>query len=86
MTLLLVIMGFALLGLGTYRQSQMVFAQRPSAQRRFALLCGGYAVLALSLLLAVSGPDAARQSVQWFGLLTIGALVMLIGFWLRGGR
>jgi hypothetical protein len=83
MILTLVIAGFALLGAGTYRQSELVFGHVPRLRMRLGLLYGGYAVLALSLILVIAGPDVPRQLVQWFGLLSVGALVMLIGFWLR---
>jgi hypothetical protein len=81
MILALVILGFALLGAGTYRQSILLFGRVAPLATRMRLLGAGYAVLTLSLALVILGPDMGRQLVQWFGLLTIGALLMLVAFW-----
>jgi hypothetical protein len=86
MILLLVIAGFGLLAAGTYRQSAAIFGDRPPLRTRATLLVGGYLALGISLVLVGAGPDPARQLVQWVGLLTVGALVMLVGCWLRAPR
>jgi hypothetical protein len=86
MILALVIIGFALLAAGTYRQSATVFGKVAARATRLRLLVAGYGALALSLALVMAGSDMGRQLVQWFGLLTVGALLMLIGFWARSAR
>lgn len=83
MILLLMCAGFALLAAGTYRQSSILFGRLPRRRIRVALLGGGHALLAVSLAVVLAGPDMGRQLVQWVGLLTVGALVVLIGVWLR---
>lgn len=86
MTLALVILGFALLSAGTYRQSEWLFGRVAPLSVRRRFLVAGYAALTASLALVIMAPDMARQLVQWVGLLTIGALLMLVGFWIRGRR
>lgn len=83
MTLLLVIAGFALLAAGTWRQSALIFGTVPRPAIRHALLGGGFALLAGSLVTALSGDDSGRTLVEWFGQLTLGAIILLMVMWLR---
>lgn len=86
MILALVILGFALIAAGTYRQSEWLLGRVASVKVRLRLLAAGYAALTASLALVVLGPDMARQLVQWFGWLTVGATLILVGFWIHGPR
>jgi hypothetical protein len=83
MTLLLVIAGFALLAAGTWRQSALIFGKVPRPVIRHALLGGGFVVLAGSLVPVLDGDDPSLALVEWFGQLTLGAVVLLVAMWLR---
>ncbi len=83
MTLCLVFVGFVLLAAGTWRQSAIVFGRVPRPRIRHALLGSGYALLALSLLPVLAGRDPSRALVEWFGLLTLAAIAVLLACWYR---
>lgn len=86
MILLLAILGFALLATGTWRQSALLFGRVPPAKVRTALLAAGYAFLAASLALVLTGPDMPRRLVAWFGWLSLAAAVPLLACWAWDGR
>jgi hypothetical protein len=86
MTLLLVIAGFALLAAGTWRQSALIFGEVPRPVIRHALLGCGFVVLAGSLVPVLGCNDPSRALVEWFGDLTLGAIVLLAAMWLRQQR
>jgi hypothetical protein len=83
MTLFLVIAGFALLAAGTWRQSALIFGKVPRPSIRHALLSGGFALLAGSLVAVLGCNDPSRALVEWFGQLTLGAITLLAAMWLR---
>lgn len=85
MSLLLALLGFAALAGGTHRQAAMLWGTATPTWRR-PLLAGGHALLAASLILACTGADRVRGLIQWFGDLTIAALLIVLLFWLAGRR
>jgi hypothetical protein len=84
MSFMLALIGFLALSAGTYRQSFLLLADANSPGRRRALLLLGYALLGLSLLPIATDPDWARRLVQWFGELSLAALLVVLFCWLVG--
>lgn len=76
--MILLLAGFAALAAGTYRSSRWLFGRLLPAGVRRAVLALGYALLAGSLWRALAGDDPARGLVEWFGLLTLAALIVVV--------
>lgn len=82
MIFLLVAAGFALLMAGTYRQSLELLGPASTAPRRRRLLILGYALLAVSLVPVCRDPDWVRRLIEWFGDLSVAALLTVgFGWW-----
>ena len=80
--MMLVLAGFAALAAGTYRSSLRMFGRLPPLRTRVAVLGLGYALLGASLLRVLTRPDAARGLVEWFGMLTVCALIVVGTLWM----
>jgi hypothetical protein len=79
----LILTGFIALMVGTYRTSRDLLGAASTPARRWRLLLIGYALLAMSLVPVLRDPDWARRLVEWFGDMTIAALLVVLGVWLR---
>ncbi|WP_267381655.1 MULTISPECIES: DUF3325 domain-containing protein [unclassified Sphingomonas] len=82
MTFALMLTGFAMLAAGTWRQSALVFGRVPPRVRRVALLAGGHAAIASSLVRVLASDDPSRAVVEWVGELTAAGLLVVFGCWL----
>jgi hypothetical protein len=82
--MMLVLAGFVALATGTYRASRWLFGRLLPSRTRLALLGLGYVLLGASLARAVTGRDPARALVEWFGLLTLCALIVVGLLWAIG--
>ncbi len=82
----LVLAGFLSLAAGTYRSGRLLFGRVLPVRARALLLTLGHALLAVSLWRVLAGDDPARRLVEWFGLLTLCALILVASLWLWGRR
>ena len=81
MIIFVVLLGFAALMAGTYRQSRDLLGSYSTSARRRRLLVVGYGLLALSLVPVCRDPDWARRLIEWFGDLSVAALLTISLGW-----
>jgi hypothetical protein len=85
-TVLLALLAIALVGVGTPRQAELLFGTRLRRTGRKALRAAGLVLLAISLVVALTGDDRARRFVEWLGVIEAEALVLALAFTLLSGR
>ncbi|MBK5417072.1 DUF3325 domain-containing protein [Pseudomonas sp. TH31] len=78
LALLLCYGGFTALCLSMDRHHADLLGRKPSAPRRRVMRFGGWLVLALSLWVAVSTTGWGLGLVEWFAVLMISALLLVL--------
>lgn len=78
LALLLCYGGFTALCLSMERHHVELLGHKPSAPRRQSLKLGGWLLLALSLWAAVSATGWGLGLVEWFAVLMLSALVLVL--------
>ncbi|MGF6129428.1 hypothetical protein QF019_004656 [Pseudomonas frederiksbergensis] len=78
LALLLCYGGFAALCLSMDRHHADLLGRKPSAKRRRNMKLGGWLLLALSLWAAVSATGWGRGLVEWFAVLMLSALMLVL--------
>lgn len=76
--LLLCYGGFTALCLSMDRHHGELLGRKPSARRRQGMRIGGWLLLALSLWAAVSAAGWGVGLVQWFAVLMLSALLLVL--------
>ncbi|MGE8145621.1 DUF3325 domain-containing protein [Pseudomonas frederiksbergensis] len=78
LALLLCYGGFAALCLSMDRHHADLLGRKPSAKRRRNMKLGGWLLLALSLWAAVSATGWGLGLVEWFAVLMLSALMLVL--------
>lgn len=78
LALLLCYGGFAALCLSMDRHHVDLLGRKPSTRRRHLMRLGGWLLLALSLWAAVSATGWGLGLVEWFAVLMMSALVLVL--------
>lgn len=78
LALLLCYAGFTALCLAMPRHHDELLGQRPSERRRQSLKIGGWSLLGLSLWAAVAGNGWSFGLVDWFAVLMLSALALVL--------
>ena len=78
LALLLCYGGFTALCLSMDRHHVELSGRKPSARRRHCLKLGGWLLLALSLWAAVSATGWGLGLVEWFAVLMLSALLLVL--------
>lgn len=76
----LALAGFLLLAASMHKHHRDLFGKAPSWRRAALLRIFGWLLLAGSLATAIAASDPAVGLVLWFGLATIAALAVALGF------
>lgn len=71
------LVGFLGLALAMDRHQRQLLGHELDVTRTSCMRAGGWAALALSYLLAIMGRGAIMGSVEWFGHLTLAALLVM---------
>lgn len=78
LALLLSYGGFTALCLSMDRHHAELLGRKPSAPRRHGMKLGGWVLLALSLWAAVSSTGWGLGLVEWFAVLMLSALLLVL--------
>lgn len=78
LALLLCYSGFTALCLSMDRHHAELLGHKPSARRRQLMKLGGWVLLALSLWAAVSSTGWGLGLVEWFAVLMLSALLLVL--------